>query len=83
MFDLVILLNNLRRLIWIVAILLLTQISLILYHSAKPLRKNKQAISPSIKSDTLWHAPNVIEIPRDATGELIRYGRELIRHTSI
>lgn len=83
MFDLVIVLNNLRKLVWVVALLLLTQIVLILYHSAKPLRSNRQILDPAAKSDTLWRAPDPTNIPGDAAGELIRYGRELIRHTSI
>lgn len=33
--------------------------------------------------DSLWCAPDVAAIPGDNTGDLIRYGRELIEHTSI
>lgn len=32
--------------------------------------------------DSLWHPPNVVNLPKNEEGELIRYGRDLIAHTA-
>ena len=38
--------------------------------------------SPFAHADTLWHAPDSNTIPATSDGDMIRYGRELIRNTS-
>ncbi|MEP2668766.1 MAG: cytochrome C, partial [Cyclobacteriaceae bacterium] len=39
--------------------------------------------APQPKNDDYWKAPALIEIPANEEGDLIRYGRELIMHTSV
>lgn len=38
--------------------------------------------NPPLKEEVLWRAPDSTSIPRGKDGSLIRYGRELIAHTS-
>src|SRR5450432_4108898 len=33
--------------------------------------------------DSLWREPDTADIPQDAYGDLVRYGRELISHTAV
>jgi thiosulfate dehydrogenase len=49
---------------------------------ARALRKNSDTRTTS-GADSLWCAPDVAEIPGDVAGDLIRYGRDLIEHTSV
>lgn len=42
----------------------------------------KAVVAPPKPANTLWEAPGIAEIPADAQGELVRYGRELIANTS-
>lgn len=39
--------------------------------------------SSSTSSEWVWKAPAITEVPSNPDGDLIRYGRELIAHTSI
>lgn len=47
-------------------------------------RKNKikNAAKTSFTAATLWNPPDTNSLPHDSTGNLIRYGRELIVHTA-
>ena len=41
------------------------------------------ASTTALEKEALWHAPDTASIPDNDKGELIRYGRELIAHTSV
>lgn len=47
--------------------------------SSQPIITN----TPPIESNEYWQAPSLSEIPANDDGDLIRYGRELIMHTSV
>lgn len=64
-----------------VFLLLLIRPSLLFFEqSGKP--AEKAAISGS-KPDSPWSAPDSTAIPATTEGDLIRYGRELVAHTSV
>ncbi|WP_449435483.1 c-type cytochrome [Pedobacter steynii] len=45
----------------------------------KPAQKNDL---PKVKEKSVWHAPDESTIPKNAKGEMIRYGKDLIANTS-
>lgn len=87
----------LRELILLVVVLIICVVgsaALWLSHAfgILPLEKEKIAMagltaleldSSSAHSESVWQAPDTATIPSTAEGELIRYGRELIAHTSV
>ena len=42
-----------------------------------------QAIEKNLVEENIWTAPDTTDIPNTPEGDLIRYGRELIAHTSV
>src|SRR5947199_5863574 len=67
----------------LVSVLLLSVLLLLLERREKARREKKgpQKIMLSEK-EALWAAPDSNSIPKDAYGDLIRYGKKLISHTS-
>lgn len=76
-----------RRLLTIAVALLLIVLTLVAFQlmcvveQAGVLEESHQTAMTS--SGDLWRAPDPSELPNDAMGDLIRYGRELIEHTSV
>jgi thiosulfate dehydrogenase len=66
-----------------ISVLLLTVLLVLLEHREKFKKANEKlkeaALSPK---ETLWVAPDSNSIPHDEYGDLIRYGKKLISHTS-
>lgn len=54
-------------------------------HDDRDARKASSLPLASLQNDrtALWHAPDSSRIPTTAEGDLIRYGRELVAHTSL
>jgi thiosulfate dehydrogenase len=70
---------------WLLASTLLVAVSLILFwryeKTPKPMKANLQMPELAVK-EPLWIAPDSNAIPQNDSGNLIRYGKKLIRSTS-
>ncbi|MEQ8361934.1 MAG: c-type cytochrome [Cyclobacteriaceae bacterium] len=57
--------------------------ALLIFYFAPSPSAPKIASAPLADTNTYWKAPAISEIPTSEEGDLIRYGRELIMHTSV
>lgn len=72
-----------RRIIWVLWIMIIVLVGEIglLFHQV--IMENDARAEPSVsKAGAVWRAPALSEIPPGDSGDLIRYGRELIEHTA-
>jgi thiosulfate dehydrogenase len=56
-------------------------ISLVIFSSCNQ-RRPQQELPPSISVSEEWSAPDTNSIPNNEAGQLIKYGRDLVMHTS-
>jgi thiosulfate dehydrogenase len=70
---------------WLIISVLLLAIILVWFYrkekTTKQVNANLQVVTLPVK-EALWSAPDSNSIPGDEQGELIRYGKKLIRHTA-
>jgi thiosulfate dehydrogenase len=78
------------RLVWMALVLLLLTTSILFVGSIKwPLHKQevssevKTSLTKSTSGSSLWHAPDSLSVPNTPDGEMIKYGHELVAHTSV
>jgi thiosulfate dehydrogenase len=71
---------------WLIVSVLLLAILLVWFYrkekTTKQANANLQAAAVPVK-EALWSAPDSNSIPGNEQGELIRYGKKLIRHTAL
>jgi thiosulfate dehydrogenase len=80
MSESVLLISRINSVLWIVILILAGEILLLFYQLSMDCYKGTG--QPTSKTKGLWHAPDTSDIPPGSSGELIRYGRELIEHTA-
>jgi thiosulfate dehydrogenase len=67
-----------------VSVLLLTVLLVLLEHREKSKKTNETPKAATLSTkEILWVAPDSSTIPNDESGDLIRYGKKLISHTSL
>jgi thiosulfate dehydrogenase len=72
--------------ITLITLLVVAVIAIILFGVQRNFFSAKQvATAPLVanKAEEIWHPPDSNTIPRSEAGDLIRYGRDLIAHTSL
>jgi len=69
---------------WLLVSVLLLSVLLLLLERREKARREKKGLEKIMLSEkeALWAAPDSNSIPTDEYGELIRYGKKLISHTS-
>jgi thiosulfate dehydrogenase len=66
------------------SVLLLTVLLVLLEHREKSKKANETPKAATLSTkEILWMAPDSSTIPNDESGDLIRYGKKLISHTSL
>ncbi len=80
--QIIAIIERIRGLLWIAIIVLAGEITISLYRMALPLPTQQVNLVTRTVSVKNWSPPDWSLIPSDSTGDLIKYGRELIVHTA-
>lgn len=77
------LVNTIRLALWSIVLLMVFMVLLLLLLVIPPDLSNPPEVPEAVAEDGAWQAPDSTLIPETPEGDLIRYGRELVAHTSI